>query len=64
MPPPPDSEEGEKPNLQFAVVECALFTFHQLLKLVRKEGRLDRERVTVFCVSFRVQTISLVMRKD
>ena len=38
MPPPPDSEEGEKPNLQFAVVECALFTFHQLLKLVRKGG--------------------------
>ena len=38
MPPPPDSEDGEKPDLKFAVVECALFTFHQLLKLVREGG--------------------------
>ena len=45
MPPPPDSEESEKPNLQFAVVECALFTFHQLLKLVR-EGGWGEVRIT------------------
>lgn len=50
MPPPPDSEESEKPNLQFAVVECGLFTFHQLLKLVRKEGRLERSEDYLLCV--------------
>ena len=55
MPPPPDSEEGDKPNLQFAVVECGLFTFHQLLKLVREGGREEARIIYFFC--FRVLTI-------
>ena len=31
MPLPP-SEEGEQPKLEFSVVECLIFSFHQLVK--------------------------------
>ena len=31
MPLPP-ADEGEQPKLEFSVVECLLFAFHQLVK--------------------------------
>ena len=34
VPPPPDDTAAESPKLQFSVVECILFAFHQLLNKV------------------------------
>lgn len=35
MPKSPEDENVAEPKLQFAVVECALFSFHQMIREVR-----------------------------
>ena len=67
VPPPPDDTAAESPKLQFSVVECILFAFHQLLNKVI--NLLPISHYTIIIIIIIIITISVLsfyqrMRRD
>ena len=66
VPPPPDDTAAESPKLQFSVVECILFAFHQLLNKVINLLPISHYTIIIIIIIITISVLSFYqrMRRD